>query len=321
MKRRSVLKAVLAAGLLSATGIAHGAGAESVKVAVGQRGNWDTAVAELGQKAGIFKKQGLELEILYTQGGGETQQAVISGSADVGVAAGTLGVLGAFSKGAPVRILGAQATGAADFWYVRADSKLKTVKDVGDDTTVAYSTNGSSTHSIVLAFQKDLGMKGKLTATGSPPATFTQVMSGQIDVGWSSPPFGFDAIDENKIRILARANDAKLVHGTTIRTLITNAAALESKKDTLAKFMKAYRETVDWMYQGEEPLKSYAAFAKCTEAQAKRIRDEFFPKELIDPDKVAGLDKLMEDAVSFKTIAAPLSAEQQRQLIQIPPRS
>ena len=33
---------------------------------------------ELGQQAGIFKKHGLVLEILYTQGGGETQQAVIS---------------------------------------------------------------------------------------------------------------------------------------------------------------------------------------------------------------------------------------------------
>jgi NitT/TauT family transport system substrate-binding protein len=320
MQRRTSLKLLLALGMIAATGIPQGASAEAVKVAVGQRGNWDTAVAELGSKAGIFKSQGLELEILYTQGGGETQQAVISGSADVGVAAGTLGVLGAFSKGAPVRILGAQATGAADFWYVRAESKLKTIKDATDDTTIAYSTNGSSTHSIVLAFAKE-GMKGKLTATGSPPATFTQVMSGQIDVGWSSPPFGFDAIDENKIRIVARANDAKIVHGTTIRALITNAAALEGKKDTLTKFMKAYREAVDWMYQGDAPLKAYSEFAKCTEAQAKRIRDEFFPKELLDPDKVAGLDRLMEDAVSFKTIAAPLNADQQKQLIQIPPRS
>jgi NitT/TauT family transport system substrate-binding protein len=320
MNGRRAPKLMVAAGLLLAAGLAHGASAQTMKVAVGQRGNWDTAVAELGQKAGIFKKQGLDLEILYTQGGGETQQAVISGSADVGVAAGTLGVLGAFSKGAPVRIIGAEATGAADFWYVRADSKLKTLKDAADGTTIAYSTNGSSTHSIVLAFAKE-GMKGKLTATGSPPATFTQVMSGQIDVGWSSPPFGFDAIDAGKIRIVARANDAKIVHGITIRVLMTNAAALESKKAMLVKFMKAYRETIDWMYKGEAPLKAYAEFAKCTEAQAARIRDEFFPKSLIDPDKVAGLDRLMEDAVSFKTIAAPLTKEQQKQLIQIPPRS
>jgi NitT/TauT family transport system substrate-binding protein len=321
MQRRHVLTMMLAAGLLSASAVAQPAGAEAVKVAVGQRGNWDTAIAELGSKAGFFKKHGLELDIVYTQGGGETQQAVISGSADVGVAAGTLGVLGAFSKGAPVRILGAQATGAADFWYVRADSKIQSIKEAGDSTTVAYSTNGSSTHSIVLAFMKEFGLKAKPTATGSPPATFTQVMSEQIDIGWSSPPFGFDAIDEGKIRIVARANEAQIVHGTTIRVLITNAAALDSKKDVLTRFMKAYRETIDWMYAGDAPLKAYAEFAKTTETQAKRIREEFFPKALIDPDKVSGLDKLMEDAVSFKTIAAPLSAEQQNTLIQIPPRS
>ena len=322
MRRRHALKLMLAAGLLSASALAStAASAETVKVAVGQRGNWDTAIAELGDKAGIFKKQGLELDIVYTQGGGETQQAVISGSADIGVAAGTLGVLGAFSKGAPVRILGAQATGAADFWYVRADSKIQSITDAGDVTTVAYSTNGSSTHSIVLAFMKEFGLKAKPTATGSPPATFTQVMSGQIEIGWSSPPFGFDALDEGKIRIVAHANDANIVHGTSIRTLITNAAALEGKKDVLTRFMKAYRETIDWMYAGDAPLKAYAEFAKTTEVQAKRIRDEFFPKDLINPDTMSGLDKLMEDAVSFKTIAAPLTAEQQKTLIQIPPRS
>jgi NitT/TauT family transport system substrate-binding protein len=321
MQRRHALKMLLATGFLSAGALAGAAQAETVKVAVGQRGNWDTAVAELGQKAGFFKNHGLELEILYTQGGGETQQAVIAGSADVGVAAGTLGVLGAFSKGAPVRIIGAQATGAADYWYVRTDSKIQSIKDVGEDTTVAYSTNGSSTHSIVLAFMKEFGLKAKPTATGSPPSTFTQVMSGQIDVGWSSPPFGFDALDEKKIRIVAHANDAQIVHGTTIRTLITNQAALEGKKDILTRFMKAYRETIDWMYSGEAALKAYAEFAKTSDAQAKRIRDEFFPKALIDPDKVTGLDKLMEDAVSFKTIAVPLTKEQQDALVQIPPRS
>ena len=94
---------------------------DTIKLAVGQRGNWDTSVGELGQRAGIFKKHGLELEILYTQGGGETQQAVISGSVDIGVGAGIMGVLSAFSKGAPVRVIGAVAKGGADlFWYVKA---------------------------------------------------------------------------------------------------------------------------------------------------------------------------------------------------------
>jgi NitT/TauT family transport system substrate-binding protein len=40
-----------------------------------------------------------------TQGAGETIQAVISGSADIGAGVGAAGVMRAFSKGAPVRIL------------------------------------------------------------------------------------------------------------------------------------------------------------------------------------------------------------------------
>ena len=106
---------------------------DKVKLAIGQRGNWDTSVSEIGQRAGIFKKHGLELEIVYTQGAGETQQAVISGSVDIGIAAGIMGVLSAYSKGAPVRVIGAETTGAKDlYWYVKSDSPIKSLKDTDD---------------------------------------------------------------------------------------------------------------------------------------------------------------------------------------------
>src|SRR5258705_11968809 len=87
---------------------------DKLKLTIGQRGNWDTAIAQLGTKAGIFKKHGLELEMIYTSGSGETLQPVISGSVDLGLAVGTLGAIAAYAKGAPVRIIRAEATGAAD---------------------------------------------------------------------------------------------------------------------------------------------------------------------------------------------------------------
>src|SRR5262245_52793017 len=99
---------------------------DKLKLTIGQRGNWDTAIAQLGSKAGIFKKHNLELELLYTSGSGETLQPVIAGSADLGLAVGTQGAMSAFAKGAPVRIIGAQATGAADYWYAKASSNIKT---------------------------------------------------------------------------------------------------------------------------------------------------------------------------------------------------
>src|SRR5947209_3113131 len=159
------LKTGCAAAMLVLAAADAGSAEDTLKLAVGQRGNWDTSVSELGQRGGIFKKHGLNLEIVYTQGAGETQQAAISGSVDLGIAAGVMGVLGAYSKGAPVRVIGAETTGAADlFWYVRADSPIKSLKDT-DGKTLAYSTNGSSTHGIVSAFVKQYGLKAKLTAT------------------------------------------------------------------------------------------------------------------------------------------------------------
>ena len=99
------------------------AGAEdALKIAIGQRGGWEQCVSELGQNAGIFKKHGLVLETLYTQGSGETIQIVIAGSVDIGIGPGTHAVFGAFSKGAPIRMIGASFTGARDqLYYVRGE--------------------------------------------------------------------------------------------------------------------------------------------------------------------------------------------------------
>src|SRR5215467_16129146 len=88
--------------LVALMAVASAAAAQdTLKLAIGQRGNWENAAPELGQKAGIFKKHGLTLDLLYTQGAGETLQAVISGSVQIGIAAGTPAVMGAFAKGAP----------------------------------------------------------------------------------------------------------------------------------------------------------------------------------------------------------------------------
>src|SRR5512141_1901820 len=229
MKLAATLRWLVAVAIVTA---AAGAAAEdTLKVAIGQRGNWENAAPELGQKAGFFKKQGLSLELLYTQGAGETVQAVISGSVDMGLGVGTAGVLGAFSKGAPVRAIANSTTGADDlFWYVPAASPIKTLQDAAGKT-IAYSTTGSSTNITVLAFVRQTGVAMKPVATGSPASTFTQTMSGQVDIGWSSPPFGVEALQQNRIRIVARASDVPAFRNQTVRLMITNTSAAEAKKD------------------------------------------------------------------------------------------
>jgi len=293
---------------------------DTVKLAVGQRGNWDTSVSEVGQLAGIFKKQGLDLEIVYTNGAGETQQAVISGSVDIGIAAGVMGVLGAYAKGAPVRVISAETTGAGDlFWYVKADSPIKSLKDT-DGKILGYSTNGSSTHGIVTAFMQQYKLTAKPTALGGPAANLTAVMSGQVDVGWSAPPFGLDQLDQKQIRIIATGNDAEAFKGQTVRLNIANAGYLQANADIVARYMRAYRETVDYMYTDPNALKVYSEWLKITEAKARRTRDDFFPRASIEPDRITGLDTIVKDAVALKFTTTELTKAQLDELIRIPPR-
>jgi NitT/TauT family transport system substrate-binding protein len=313
----------LIAALLVATSLGAAENAlaqDTLKVAVGGRGIGETFITEVGYKAGLFKKHNLTLDIFYTDGGGETQQAVISNSAQVGVASGFLGAIGVFAKGAPVRIIGGSYTGGSQvFWYVPVNSPIKSVQDL-DGKTVAYSNNGSSTHAGALALQKHYKINFKPTPTGNAAATMTAAMSGQVDVGWAGAPFGVDALETGKTRLIMKSSDAPEFDKQTNRVIIAHAGELKARPEVFTRYMRGYRDSIEWIYGTPEGLKAYAEFAKLSEGTAKRALAEFLPRTAISPDRISGIDEVMVDAIAFKFITAPLSKEQLTELIQIPER-
>ena len=128
-------------------------------------------------------------------------------------------------------------------------------------------------------------------------------------------------LDEGAIRVIASGNDAAVFKGQTVRVNITNVQTLATRKAAIDRYMKAYRETVDWMYSDDpNALKTYAEFVGIPLEMAKRTRDQFFPKAAVDPDRVVGLDTIVPDAVALKFTATQLTKEQLAELIQIPPR-
>ncbi len=316
MKRIAILAGVLALLTLPA------AAEDSLKLAIGQINNWENQAPTLGQDAGFFKKHGLVLENYGTAGAGETVQAIISGSADIGGGVGVAGAMRAYAKGAPVRIISPAFTGTSDlYWYVKADSPIKSLKDATEKNTIAYSTNGSSSNNIVVAFVEELGAKAKPTSTGGLPATLTAVMSGQIDIGWGAPPFGLKEIQDGKIRIIARGSDVPSLRGQTVRALIANANALKERKDAIVRFMQAYREAVDWMYASPDAVQMFSKKTGVAENLVRESMAKFQPKETLQTDQMADLDGAIRDAVKLKFLDAPLTKEQIADFIQIPPRA
>ena len=305
-----VLALVVAAG--------HAAWSQEIlKVAIPQRGAWDAGVAELGQRGGIFRKHGLNLEILYVQAGPESIQAVIAGSIDIATASGVSAAVGTFAKGAPIRIIGSEMIGAPDlYWYVPVSSPIQRIEDF-NGKTVAYSLTGSSSHAALLALIAQYKLTAKPTSTGNIAATITQTMTGQVDVGFGAAPFGLDLAEDGKIRIIATGSDVASLRTRTVRVNLTSVNDLQNRRDAIVRFNRAYQETVDWMYSDPAALKHYAEYSGLPEKIVLRVR-QLIPKESLATGRIEGMDQVMADAVAGKFIPAPLTPEQINELVRIP---
>ncbi len=310
---------LLFAGVVAVSCIGGANAADKLRFANGGFGLWAVEGPRVGQQGGIFAKYGLDVEAYGTAGAGETIQAVVSGSADMSVGVGTTGVLGAYAKGAPIRIFGNNFIGASDlYYYVRAASPLKTLTDATAGQTIGYSTAGSSSNMTTLAIIDELGVKAKPVATGDQAATLTQVMSGQIDIGFATPPFGLKELDDGKIRMIGNGNDAPSLRQQSVRVDIVGLKLLNERRDVFMRFTRAYREVLDWMYQDPEAIRLWSKSTGVPVERARRAALEFQPRSARDPDRIVGLDALMASATRQKFLAKPLSKEQLDELIQIP---
>jgi NitT/TauT family transport system substrate-binding protein len=307
-------RTILAALALLLTGTSAGLAADKLKVAIPQKGFWDSSWVEFGEAAGFFKEAGLEIEAFYTEGGAQTIATVASGSVDIAMSNGILGAIGAYVKGGdatPYRIISAEMTGAHElFWWVKADSPIKTLKDA-DGKTIAFSSPGSSSNLILLTVLRQYGSKAKPTPTGGVPGTYTQTMTGQIDIGWSVVPFALKDVNDGKIRIVARASEAKELQNQTIRANLANTNSLKNKRPLIQKFMQVIHKSIDWAY-GPGNAKAIEIFAKnmkVTNDIAKKSVDEFYPKAAMQLGEIRDLDRSLKDALDYKFVPAPKTAK------------
>src|SRR4051812_1629502 len=113
-----------------AFGVTQASAQDTLKIAIGQINNWENQAPTLGEDAGIYKKHNLKIEAFGTQGAGETIQAVISGSADLGAGVGVAGGMRAVFRGAPGGGLLPAFPRTRDlFLYVKGGSPPEDIQD------------------------------------------------------------------------------------------------------------------------------------------------------------------------------------------------
>jgi NitT/TauT family transport system substrate-binding protein len=230
---------------------------------------------------------------------------------------GILGLVGAFTKGAPLRIVSAAMTGTPDiFWYAHTDSGIKSFKDV-EGKTVSFSSPGSSTNLVLLNLFDHYKVKGKATPTGGIPGTFTQVMSKQIDVGWSVPPFGLKEIAAKELVIVARGSEVPSLQTQTVRVNFTTADTLAKKRAALVKFQEVYNKTLEWAYKDPKALEYFAQAAGVSLDVAKQARDGFYPQAAMQTFEIRDMQKTLDQALDFKFITKAMKPDELKGLVEI----
>src|SRR5262249_16398513 len=95
---------------------------------------------------------------------------------------------------------------------------------------------------------------------------------------------------------------------------------LAKRREVYERFLRAYREVIDFMYADPKAIDAFAKYAQISPVMAQTVRDRFYPKAMLQLDEVKGLDDMMQDAIAFKYITQPLTPQQVSELLQLPGR-
>ena len=113
MKTRHLALAALCAAAFGAQAYA----ADTIKVAISHQTSWDTVFPQIAVKNGFFKEQNIDASLINATGGSDTVQTLTTGSVQFTTPTAVHAVITAFAKGAPIRIVANQLTGAPDIYF------------------------------------------------------------------------------------------------------------------------------------------------------------------------------------------------------------
>jgi len=288
--------------------------ADKVRLVISQKTPFDLFAPEQAQAEGYFKEENLDVEISYATGGMDTLQTIITGSQDIATGNGALGVVSAFSKGAPVVVLANSGRGTEDvYWYVPAKSPIKSIKDL-EGKELAFSRPGSTTHLIGQALLKASGVHAKLVSVGDPSASRTMVMSGQIATAWAPFPANYDLVRKGETRIVVRGAEAKEMAEDTIRVVVANANWVKEHRDVAIRFLRANWKGMLYQYKlTDAGVKRYAD-KWGIDPQDARHGPEFAPLDKQNYAPFGNLEGMMKQAIELKMLREPLTQEQIKKL-------
>jgi NitT/TauT family transport system substrate-binding protein len=276
----------------------------------------------VAQEKGFYKENNIDVDAVFTRGGGENVQAVVSGDAQIGLGTGTLAVISAFVKKAPIKIAAAEITGLDAIWYVQSNTPIKRLEDLAGKK-VAYSRPGSSTHMGALAIADQVKAKGlkppEVVSLGGIPEVYTAVRTGQADAGWSVPPFQLDLVDKGELRVVVKGDELLSLREITPRVHFVNNAFAAKNPDAVRAFFRAQQRALDYMFENKaDTAKIWIRRAEMKYPESAVLKTwDFYNRAAMALKPVRGVQATIEDGIRNKFLAKPLTQAELDALIDL----
>jgi NitT/TauT family transport system substrate-binding protein len=300
----------LLSSLLPLVIIASSSPAQLTSVKIGHNGFSDEAVFYLAREVGIFKKHGIDLELIYIPGGSLSMQALIGKSLDLLLAGGTPLVY-AQLKGADLRMIGG-VNNLLPYVLVARENITRAEQLKGKK--VGISRFGSNTDFVVKLAATQLGLNPKsdiqIIQTGGQEARVVALKTGAVDATVLTPDvafigrkLGFNAL----LDFVEKGIEYQHV-GVGSRTDF-----LKSHGDVAKRFMRAYLESIRYYFSHrEEAVKKSMQLLKVDDRQVGEISFELRKKTLPTDGKptVKGMQLVLDAAVEDDPKAKTLTPQQ-----------
>jgi NitT/TauT family transport system substrate-binding protein len=276
----------------------------------------------LAQEKGFYRENNIDVDAVFTRGGGENVQAVVSGDAQIGLGTGTLAVISAFVKKAPIKIAAAEITGMDAFWYVQSSTPMRKMEDLAGKK-VAYSRPGASSHMAALAIADQIKAKGLKPAEpvslGGIPEVYTAVRTGQTDAGWSVAPFQLDLVEKGVLRVVVKGEEITAMREITPRVHFLNNDFAAKNPDAVRGFFRAQQRALDYMFEHkEDTAKIWIRRAEMKYPETAVLKTwDYYNRAAMTLKPIRGLQATIEDGIRNKFLTQPLTQAEINNLIDL----
>ena len=246
-------------------------------------------VADVG---GLFTKNGISAEIVYTRAAIET---LVAGEVDFGQMTGSLMSSARLQGADPVMIAGVQDT--LDDRLV-ARPNIKSMEDLRGKRIGVFRF-GSASHLRLIYVLPRYGLSNRdvtLLQVGDSPERLIALSTGAIDATLISPPDHLEALRMG-MKILLNLRDLNVAYQGS--GLVTTQRLLARNRDLARRFLKAYVEAIRLVKTNPEISKK--AFAKYRQSKdEKRTEDAYLAlREMVNAKpypSIEGFRTIINDA-------------------------